>query len=565
MKLHSPDFESDVKRRIRAAIRTSPALKHEYRRAKRHSRLTNLQWLWRCMITGLLAFVVSTVYTRTGHWTTALAALAVYLAAAVFFRIQNLWALLQNSPDNLALTILPAATETIFQWQFQKFVRQSLHLLLDLLAGFAVLAVASGCTPWAWLLFLGDAVWVWFGLLALAVLGALRIPRVAVALTSAGIVVAGFILFFCRSILGPPVLHFLDQYNLNLLVILPTGWALAPMELVADGSRWWLFALWVPVAFLIWRSRDALPVFSSGMEFQEFIVPPARDRVPGEEPAFLALPERSRPLGLTEIEEILASGTYLISPGFVLRDFPERKLWRWLTPRQRVLAEFVHPNGMPIGATWRRLFAVQLGAMLLIIVGRFMGPTAELVTLGLGCFLVFCLQLGALVNHGSAFSLMAFGGIHVPLYAGYGVGFQELTGFFLKHSLVQAPFLVPAMTLLGAEVAWSLRFPLEMGAFAGLKLATVTLALRFILLVFAFSSGTNDTSRFKVSAVLLIFIMALLGLAFLFLAALAILTPAWPPALLFWGGTLLDAGIFFQVYSLFFRFGRFDLMAMSRQ
>jgi hypothetical protein len=258
-------------------------------------------------------------------------------------------------------------------------------------------------------------------------------------------------------------------------------------------------------------------------------------------------------------------GKYLKQPGFTLRHFPEKMLWGWLNPREQALAEFIHPNGMAIWMAWRKLYTVLVGMTFLVFVGSTISPATQLALLGVGAFVVFCMGLANLANQGRAFAPMWFGGLNVPMYAGYGIGFKELGGLFLKYALVQIPFLVIAFVGLDGLSAWCLGLPVELGMIFGFKVAGLMFALRFILMVFAFSAGTNDTSRFRLSAILLVLCIVVLGLLFVGLGAAGLFVPDALKSFLFWGGAFLDAWVFFWVYGWFYRFSRFDLMAVPRQ
>jgi hypothetical protein len=152
----------------------------------------------------------------------------------------------------------------------------------------------------------------------------------------------------------------------------------------------------------------------------------------------------------------------------------------------------------------------------------------------------------------------------VPLYASLGVGYMYLNAFFFKFSAVQLPFLAGALFILGGIWAWSLKSPIILGVVIGLKLAGLMFAGRFILTVFAFSSGTNDTSRFKLSAALLIPSVVALSMLFLGLGAASLVTSQAVTSLFLLAGVMLDAWFFFFAYSLFYRFSRFDLTAHTR-
>ena len=175
------------------------------------------------------------------------------------------------------------------------------------------------------------------------------------------------------------------------------------------------------------------------------------------------------------------------------------------------------------------------------------------------------MALANLVNHGRAFIPTQLSGSSVPMYAGYGIGYKELGGLFLKCALVQVPYLAIAAMLLGGLTTWCIGLPVEQGFVYGLKMAGLIFALRFILVVFAFSSGTNDTSRFRLSSIFLVAFVAVFGLGFLGLGIAGLFVPNTLISMVFWGGSLLDGWILFLGYGWAYRFIRFDLMSIPRQ
>jgi hypothetical protein len=565
MKFHSPQFERGLKRLVKQTIRSSPELKREHRRVRRFRKNINTAWLWRLAIPCLLGYAVCSIQSATGHLATALAGCGIYLLAALCFRISGLWTKLYNSTDQFVLMQLPLPTAIIFRWQMQKFFRESLSLGVDLLAMLGTLAWINNFSLWQWL---GVPVFValaWLNILGLAIVCVLWLPRAPFQIISAGLVVLGLVLFFGRSGIGPLALRLLDGCALVINQLLPTAWAVAPFELLIQPRRWWLLLTWLPVAFVIGMLKPCHSRLRDRMVYREALIPEASDQVPGDEDETRPPTESPRQLGLSEIENIVATGSFLVQPGHPLRQFPEQKLWAWLNPRERALAGFLHPAGMNIGAAWKRIYTIMLVTFLLSGVLGFVSPMFQLTTLGLGAFVVFCMMLATFVNHGRGFAPTLCSGVNVPMYAHYGIGFKELTGFFLKHSTIQMPFLIGAFVIMGGFAAWFLKLPATMGLVGGFKAGGLIFAGRFILMVFAFSSGSNDSSRFRISSIMLIFGVVLLALMFLFLGGASLFVPDAVPAFCLWLGALFDAWLFFWGYGWFYRLSRFDLMSIPRQ
>lgn len=565
MKLHSPQFERGLKRLVKQSIRSSPELKREHRRVKRFRKNLNAVWLWRLAISLLFGFCVWNIQLMTGHLTTALAGIGILLLSALCFRISSLWTKLYSSTDQFALMQLPITTASVFSWQLQKFFKESFFLAVDLTVMLGALAWLNGFTIWKWLclpLFIAVA---WFNVIGLAAYCALRLPRTPFQILSGGLILLGVVLFFGRSVVFPPALRLLDGYAWEVNHLLPTAWALAPFELLRDPQPWWQLFIWLPVVFVIINLKRSLLRLRERLVYQEVMVEPGSDQVPGEVMPSSPVNGTPRQLGPTEIEGIIDSGSFLTKPGHPLRWLPEQKLWNWLNPRERALAEFIHPSGLVLGATWKAIYITLLVTLLLAGVTGVFSSLVQLSSLGLGAFVVFCMTVATIANHGRAFAPSWFSGVNVPMYASYGIGFHELARFFLKYAIVQIPLLIGVFVILGGVSAWCLKQPVALGFIFGFKLAGLLFASRFIIMVFSFSSGTNDTNRFRFSSVMLIGTMTILGLLFLVLGGAGLFVPDWQAATGLWLGALIDAWLIAWVYGLFYRFCRFDLMNIPRQ
>jgi hypothetical protein len=565
MKLHSPPFERDLKRAIREAVRSAPELRREYRRTRRFRRSLDLAVLWRLSIPFVLGFCTWFIAGKTGHPATALAAGSIYLLAALCFRVQGLWSRLYFSSDLAALTILPVSTARMFHWQIQKFFRESMYVLIDIAAILGTLACFGHFPLWKWALTLLYLALAWSSFIGMTVFCVLRFPRRPFQLIANFLVPMGVILFFGRKVVGPLALGFVDQHASEILLCLPTAWPMASFAWLARSEDWWALTLCLPVLFIIINLKHWLTGLQATFGYAEYVAQPAADLVPGDSIPKAAPEEAPRALGLSEIEEVVTSGSFLAQPATPLKQFPERVLWAWLTPRQKALAEFVHPSGMAIGAAWKNIYLVLLATCGLAPLAGSFNEWAQWSTLGFGALMIFSMVLVTFVNHGRAFVPMWGGGMTIPMYASFGVGFRELGGFFAKYTLVQLPFLTGVLLITGSLLAWRVHLPVAMGLLIGLKLAGLLLAGRFILAVFAFSSGSNDSSRFRLSAFFLVVFAVVSCVSFLGLGAASLMVPSFWAGVLLWAAALLIAWLFFAGYGWFFRSVRFDQMSQPRQ
>ena len=144
----------------------------------------------------------------------------------------------------------------------------------------------------------------------------------------------------------------------------------------------------------------------------------------------------------------------------------------------------------------------------------------------------------------------------------YGIGFRELSRVLFKISFVQFPLLLACLIgcslLVGQLIDWPAAAALQIA----LKASLLAIALRFVFLTLAFSSGTNDTSRLFRATPLLTCVV-LFGGGFLGLAAGSMFASdaaVWILALL----AVLDAYVLLRLYGWFYNGRRFDLMAVPR-
>lgn len=163
----------------------------------------------------------------------------------------------------------------------------------------------------------------------------------------------------------------------------------------------------------------------------------------------------------------------------------------------------------------------------------------------------------------------------IPVYAVYPMAFRELSLFLLKCSAIQMPFFIlfmmGSMLLLGHATGLGFIMNLLIGCNMGL----VFWGARFFLLVFGFSSGTNDTSTFRACSIVLFFLFVFFGLVYLFVAVISggfliagtstgmissLQVILWMGCLL----ALLDGYVFFRIYGWFYHTGRFDLMRLPQ-
>jgi hypothetical protein len=566
MKLHSPQFQKALRQRVKRAVRSSPELKREFRRANRYRRNYSVAIVGRLGSSVVLAVLVQLAVSATGHVATGLAIINLWILGLVSFHAQGISTRLYRSPDLGALTLLPFPRGQIFRWQLQKYFRGSLLALIDLLAAFAMLGWMGANTPAQWFATFLVAILSWAALLALAVFCLARLPWVPVPIIPGGFILVGVIVFFGRTVLWPVLLAAIDHAAPVLNLILPTGWAVSLFQCFAGDHQWWMIILLLPVALILFTARESLKRLFAGYQYQERVTPESSDLVPGIAPQSRLRPrEQPTQLGLTEIEEIIQSRQFLTPPAWSQRGRVERWLWQWFTAREQALSEFAFPSGMAITGPWIKTFRNLAIAAAFAFVAGIGSPKARSLVLGMGLFITTCQALGQILNQGRAFQPLRMSGVHIPMYAGFGIGFRELSRLLLKCSIIQIPLLLAFSLTAGILTAWLTGFPAVNGLVFGLRAACLVFASRFIFLVFAFSGGTNDSASFRLRSVMLLAVIVSFGIAFLALGVAGLFSPDQITSWLFCLGSLLTAYAFFRVYGWFYHAGKFDLMSLPRR
>jgi len=563
VKLHSPDFEKKLRRGIKEAVRSSPAPRKK--RGRKRPRQYNLErLLGRPLIAAAVGGAVWHAVDVTGHPPTGLAVMTLWAFGWIFLRAQGLLTTLFSANDLFALVLLPIADLEVFRWQVSKFCRASLMSLADLVLGLGVLALYVGLPGVKWLALAPIAVLAWALMLAWSMLLAARCPGLPYSLISSAFVLAGAAVVVLNQSLGPPVMAFIDRHAVALSLVLPPGWVSSQFLVLTDPRYRPAIWLLVPACLVLLTARDSLVRLQSGYRPTEAIDDAVSDVVPDEEPSapIDAAPDTPLRVEPAAIEELILSRRFFAPVSPARRDWFEERLHRWSTAREKALADFAFPDGFAIVAPWARIFrSLAIGIAVAFLLSTLV-PSVGAWMLGLA-LVVVCLQaFGQFFANGTAFEEMSFGGVKVHAYAAYGIGFRELTHFLVKCSLVQLPLVVVCLTGCSLAAARLTQWPAATALRLGLKASAFALALRFLVLVISFSSGTNDTASIRRAA-------AVLGLALLSGGAfLALAGAAWyvthPVAWLFGPLAVLEAYLFLRVYGALYNRMRFDLMPVPR-
>ncbi|HTR44044.1 MAG TPA: hypothetical protein VMH87_20715 [Pseudomonadales bacterium] len=562
MKLHSPNFEKALKRGVKSQIRGSPELKREYRKAKKAFRKrSRINWLFRPVWSFVIGLFVWVIARETGHPASGLAIINLLMLLSLSIFAQSLLTMLFRAGDLPALALMPISEAKIFRWELQKFFfRHALFSIFDIAAGFIALAASLQFSLAQSVMAGACAALSWVMLLALAAFCAARLPHLPYQRITGVFFIFGFALFAGHSVFGRAVLNFFDGIAPVLNLISPTGWAPSLFQLFLPEANRLEAILIVPIALVILSVRNSLQLLQSRLKFKEHAIPEVRDQIPGVKADDPNQPSRA---GITAIEDIIQSRQFL-EPKQAVGWF-EKRLWKWLTPRERSLVEFAFPKGLVITRPW---ISILRNFLLMMLIGYAVGLLdlhLRAWVFGVGLFITLCQCLVQIWSNGAAFRIMFNGGILIPIYAAYPIAFRDLSRTFLKLSVIQLPMFLVYTTVSMVLLAPFLGLVFFDSVVFGFKAGLLIFASRFIITIMAFSARTNDTARFRVRTIALILIFLLLGCLFLGLSGAGLFVPNAAISWLVSAAAVFDAYALLGIYGWFFNAYRFDLMSVPRR
>ena len=316
---------------------------------------------------------------------------------------------------------MPVPESVVFRWAMWKWLRGSLHSAVHLLAGCAALAAWSGFASWRWGAMLLVVALAWVVSLALAAVCLAYRPLFPYPALSGILVLLALTLFGGVKYYGAEAFLPLDRYGPAVLFLTPTGWALSFFTWLEPQPDLWLAALLGPLGAVAWFARLALARLRAGYCFVERVVEPVPESAVGTVEGIEAFGEAAGACalggqtGVTAIEDHLRSGAFWAGPHGLGTGRTERLLWRWLTPRERLLAEVVFPRGCKIDGSWMKLARNFLVTVALVAAAVRFGPAAQAWLGSAGLAITFAHSLGLVLAAGNAFSTMFCSGVSVPV------------------------------------------------------------------------------------------------------------------------------------------------------
>lgn len=521
-----PKLVRRLRQRVRATVRANPQLRRERRRLK--TRATqNLTFHHLRFVVPLL--VVGGVLS-VGQAEQALPAMAWWTLAITFMRAGQFAQEFRTSPALWLFYHWPVTNAEVFDHQAHLALRRNVWLACDWL-GFGIVAAVQhgGPSAWAGAVVFAVAQAVASGTFA-AVL-ARTMPRVPFALI-------GSVMAVSLWIGGQLVKNSVGMSGATASVLravmgaTPGGWlAWAQKEALAGAVGGWVIAVAITIAALVWlriaggairRCFTLESLFGYGNDDAPGSPAiPAQADTQGDMPETVAhdtaeLPRLSADAASAQhaaqmrsarerLDEALCApqGAALSNRGWL-----EACVVRCLTPRHRVVIDFLHPHGATWTRTWLLAFAFVAGAALL----RIAGVTAEIVS-----WLPFAaLAVYALPAFGSGWLGLApvrTAGGQIGIHAFVPVGYFEVVGAVLFANLVRALFGFPLLVLAAKYGFASMPLPAADALSYGWRMLVVLIAIMPVGVVLAISKTTNDSSSrwWLGGAMLAVIIFGLIG------------------------------------------------------
>ena len=543
--LSSRALENRLRAAYRADLERSPGLQQEFKRKRRSgtsafaraSRHMLMPLFWACIFYGM-------VQSREDvRW--AAGVVAVW-ATGTALKWGHQWFQQFYASDNLiVLNLLPLNDRQIFQFQLRRYVAGAGWILWELLLSYLVLAlIRTGDTP-ALYTFVLAATFQAALVLALALHAASHLHMLPLGAIAGLFRMTAVVLL----VLGVQRLEITSTLVTATEFFLPTGWT---NYVLLQGARdWSIFALVLPIAAIIYLARYSFHRLRSYYSLEGFEILPGPPHA-GEEEELTA--ESFHRPGPTEIEDRIRARYFLEGVDWNLGGALEKFIARFLSPRERIVTEFLvaHDPGWTRSLKWS--FWVWLVACVVVLsFGQFGGTIVFF-----AAYVLAAASLPILGGEWKAMRQAAAGGVFLPGYSLYPVSFNEIARIFLKVNLVRICGAAPFIISFAALAAYKLQHSPYVGAIIGAKVLGVLLFVQPFFVLLPISSTTNATSRMAVIwllvfAPILLVMVAVVVAVFIAGTVLGVLACY---LVLFLLATALLA-----VYRAAYRKGRFDLLS----
>lgn len=546
MKLHAPQFEKALARTIKQRVKASPELRKEAKRSGKARAQTDTGLLgYHLFALLLLCFGVGALGSGKMSLGLQTAIISLWCFMLSLFHVSRLFQTLFGSPDLAPLSLLPASDRLIFDWQWQKSLRNSIWIPVYAFSAYLVVALQKDAGWPGVFAALVAAIVQWLISLSLATGLAGHRPYWPHQAVAVGLLLMFAVPFIARKLLPASVISLLDAKAWIVNLILPNGWVTQLFNQIITGldAAMWLLLLAMGAVLHFGRSgREqliALYVFTEPLdttqeleeELRETDAEVGADEVDGKA---ATRPASARPqrLGVTDHLDHIKTREFLQAETFVTAGWIERMFQRWLTSREALLVEaFV--GGMPTWTkSWRHgIIVAGIGLFIGITLPPTRNDAACLSFLFSGFFCLACL-----FPFGMAFRRFISGyqisSIEVPYMAGFPIGFREVSRLYFKEACVRTLAALPVMTIftglaLHFAMANDVKRVFFYGLFLGFKLSLAGLVLQPALTANWLSRGMNHRQSHITFRTMTLIIMSALSVIIVVSFLVGIFLPLW--------------------------------------
>lgn len=543
------EFERRFRKLYRTEVERTPGLRQRVRGERRLERNAPVRLLGRVAVAVLWNVLFLNFALRQDSVPLTAAVISLWSAGTALRWGQRWFQQFYGSSELIVLSFLPLNDREIFRFQLRQYLSAAAWVGWELLLAYGVLIAVALPAGLSYLAVAATVAAQTLLIVAIAMHAAAHVHMVPLAL------VGGLLRFTAAFILAagvrqlPWIEHIIRASEWGL----PSGWV--NYALLRGSEDPVVLCLLVPVAGIIYLARFSFERLRAHYSLEGLELMPTQNLGLGSEHEELTDDWFGSRPGPTEIEERLASRSFLLGVNWAQAGPLEKFAARWLTPEEKVITEFLVAQD----PGWTR--GLKLSVWIWLI------STASVLALGhLGGTLIFfagyILFSASVPLFGGEWRGMRqspSGGVLLPGYALYPIGFNPIARILCKVSLVRIAAGAPLILSFAALAAYKLGYPPQAGLAIGAKGLGLLLAIQPLLILLPISSTTDDSRRLRPWVTLVIIgpgILLLLACG----VAIFMAKSGWLVLLAY----LLAAGVaatLFILYRQAYRRGKFDLVS----
>jgi hypothetical protein len=544
-------FEKRLRQLLRAERERSPELRKEFKQARRKNSTAASRAGRKLLLPLFWILIPASLILKQNNPELALAVISFWTAGTAFFWGQKFFQQFYGSEELVVLHMLPLSDADIFTIQKRRYLGSLAWVFWELLIAYMVLGLfPAGLRPPLWALLgvalaqsllvmaMGIHLASYFHMLPLgAISGLLRM--IAIILFLAGINGGEFI---------GPVTNFSQWF-------FPTGWLNYVLTQTTVKNDWVAAFMLIPVAALIFAMRHSWQRLRGFYSLEGFEIIPSSAGAALEQ----AEPELTDSSfgprhGPTEIEDRILAGGFLERSKWENTGWFERIAGRLLTPRERVLTEFLAAQK----PGWSRhlqltLLVWAVACLVVWCFGAFGGTVVF--------FSAYILATASLPLFGGSWRGLRqtpSGGVYLPGFSVFPIGFNEISKILIKVNLLRIIAAAPLLLTFSIVAAYRLGYTPLAGLEVSFEIVLTIIALQPVVILLPLSKATNDTSKMR-SLWLFLFLPMLMAMIALVMSLFFV--QSVPSKLILYIVLLLIALLFFTLYRWSYRQGKFDLLS----